>query len=212
MTRRSKLLFALFMVVAAAAGAFEARAAILGWVGARLVRTDDLVVADAILVLGGGDWDRETEAAALHRGGWAPIIALTSPPDPILEEMKRRRPGVETQIEQRVRYLTVLGVPRSAIVVLSADRVTTTIDEAVEARGWADHAGIKRLLVVTSSYHTARATRAFGYTFKGSGVDLRVRAAGLSVFKPDTWWQRGDTRREGFVELEKSLVYWARYW
>lgn len=189
---------------------FLARVSILRAIGHQLVHADPVASSDAILVLAGGRFDRELEAADLYRRRLAPVVLMTREPEgQVVGLLRERGVHVESVFEFRQRILEELGVPRASIAVLDGV-VRSTQDEASGARQWAARHGVESLLVVTSSFHTARARRVFLNAFRGTGVTVRFVPAAASDFDPDTWWTDRVALREGLFEWQKALFY--RVW
>jgi uncharacterized SAM-binding protein YcdF (DUF218 family) len=137
------------------------------------------VAADAIVILGDDNYsgDRATRAAELLKAGWAPRIVASG---------RYLRPYASIA-ELEEHDLTDRGVPASAIVRF-AHRAENTRDEAlaisqlISSRGW------KRIIVVTSNFHTRRSHYICERAFP-AGTVLRVVAAHDSDFDPDNWWR-----------------------
>jgi uncharacterized SAM-binding protein YcdF (DUF218 family) len=189
------------------------RQPLLVWVGDRLVRADPLAQADAIVVLAGGTPQRELEGADLYIKGYAPLVVLTVEPDSGAAQILRSR-GIpyETQIELKQRILRSLGVPGSAIALLQETRATSTRMETDVVRRWtADHHA-RRIIVVTSPYHTARASLVFRRALADDQVEVLVRPASHEPFDPERWWTDRIQLRNGVFELQKLLLYYVAYW
>jgi uncharacterized SAM-binding protein YcdF (DUF218 family) len=137
------------------------------------------VAADAIVILGDDNYsgDRATRAAELLKAGWAPRIVASG---------RYLRPYASIA-ELEEHDLMDRGVPASAIVRF-AHRAENTRDEAlaisqlISSRGW------KRIIVVTSNFHTRRSRYICERAFP-AGTVLRVVAAHDSDFDPDNWWR-----------------------
>lgn len=205
------LVIALAMLVGLAGLAYAFRDRLLIRVGYLLVHTDPLHHADAIVVLGGGALDREVEAADLFKAGWAPRIVLTRVPEhPIAKEIRRRGLPYRSDQELSVEFLQALGVPTQAIVVL--DRIVmSTKDEAGAIAEWARAQKAQGLIVVTTSFHTARTRFILADALGNSGISLCVRPSTTSFFRPHDWWQNHLALREGLFELQKLLFYRLAY-
>jgi len=140
------------------------------------------VPADAIVMLGDDNYsaDRAARAAQLYREGWAPRVVASG---------RYLRPYASIA-ELEEHDLTDRGVPKSAVVRF-AHHATNTKDEAaalsqlISSRGW------KRILLVTSSYHTRRSLYLAEREFP-SGTVLRVVAAPDSDYDPREWWRTRD--------------------
>ena len=186
---------------------YQLRAPLLTQLGGLLYHEDPLAAADAIAVLGGGGLDREVEAADLFAAGYAPIVLLTRTPEvPVIAELQARGLDVSTELEQRLDYLEVLGVPREATTVLQRV-VESTQAEAELIAEWAESREMGRIIVVTTGYHTSRARFVFDRVLRGHPTETLVRPSGTSGFDPATWWHARSDRRNGLFELEKYIYY-----
>src|SRR5262249_54925498 len=102
--------------------------------------------------------------------------------------------------------LLELGVPASAIQVISRPAISTSTEARAIAR-WACHRGLHHLIVVTSPTHTRRARLILARSL-GPGVRLSVRPAPAAVFPADLWWRRRRALKDVAVEYQKLLAYW----
>ena len=164
-------LFLLFLI-------YLARHPLLGFAGSFWVVNDKPEASDAIVILGDDNYeaDRATRAAQLFKDGMAPRVVASG---------RYLRPYASiAELEQH--DLTDRGVPAGAIVRFD-QHAENTKDEAaalaqlISARGW------KRILLVTSNYHTRRARYICERTFP-AGAILRVVAAPDSEYDPHSWW------------------------
>lgn len=152
--------------------------------------------SDAIVVLGDDNFagDRAFHAADLYRAGVAPVVVASG-------RMLRQNASVADLMQHD---LESFGVPSSSIVKLT-HRADNTREEAgevarlVQARGW------KRIIVVTSNYHTRRARFIFERVFPSS-VRVRMSAARDSEFDPAHWWESRQGRKLFMMELAGYLV------
>ena len=137
------------------------------------------VASDAIVILGDDNYggDRAARAADLLKAGWAPRVVASG---------RYLRPYASIA-ELEARDLTDHGVPATAIVRLD-HRAEDTREEAfaisqlISSRGW------KRIILVTSNFHTRRSRYICERTFP-PGTVLRVVAARDSDFDPESWWR-----------------------
>jgi uncharacterized SAM-binding protein YcdF (DUF218 family) len=186
------LLFVLFVL-------YIVRHPLLRLTGRFWIVDDAPAASDAIVILGDDnyDGDRATRAAELFKAGWAPRIIASG---------RYLRPYASIA-ELEERDLLNRGVPASAIVRL-AHRAENTREEAVvlsqlvSARGW------KRIIVVTSNYHTRRSLYICARTFP-PGTVLRVASARDSEYDPDNWWR---TRRGVKIFAHEFLGMFVAMW
>lgn len=179
---------------------------LLRFAGRQLVDVDPPQRSDAILVTA-SSLDRVVEAAELYRQGIAPQVLLTVPPRDNAERFLLSRDiAVDLNEVRRKRILEALGVHGEAIVFLP-DLVGSTADEARAFAKWADGRPIQSLTIVTSPYHTARTRLTFEHMLDGKPIAVRLHAATLTPFDPETWWQDRDRLRNGIIELQKLVYY-----
>jgi uncharacterized SAM-binding protein YcdF (DUF218 family) len=192
---------------AAALAALVASACFLPFAGRYLVREDPLEAADAIFVLAGGRVDRWLEGVELFRERHAPAIVL-SPGRQEKAEIALRAKGIRfpTEAEAARDAMLQLGVPPEAVQIM-AGSVDNTAQEAEAFRHLAAHHGWRRVIVVTSGYHTRRTAFAFRREIDESAVRLMIRASRYDDSEPARWWRhRGDIRMVT-SELQKLVLY-----
>jgi uncharacterized SAM-binding protein YcdF (DUF218 family) len=198
-SQRGGIIFKLlFLICLAVFGFFLyiARHPLLRFAGGFWVVDDSPKTSDAIVMLSDDNFqaDRAERAAELYKAGWAPRVIASG-------RLLRSYTGI-AEIEEH--DLEARGVPEAAIIKLSAsDRNTrqecTNIGEFVASHGW------KRILLVTSNYHTRRA-RYICSRLLPAGTTLLVSAARDSDYDPDSWWQNREGGKMFFQEFVGLLV------
>ena len=160
-----------------------------------------LAPADAIVVLGGGGAERLRHGAALYARGIAPEIWCTG---------GETTPGSgDGRLQLGVARLVVGGgVPERAVRILPS---ASTWEDAAVVRQTAEHAGARKLLIVTSWYHGRRAMRTMQARFKGSNVELFFDPASSVTFSAADWWTDKRGRQVVLAEISKSVFYTSRY-
>ena len=192
----------LLLVFAAAAAGWFAYAG-----GRYLHHEDPLQKADAIFVLGGARVERWLEAYDLYREGYAPLIVLSPERAEPAETLLRTR-GIPFPSTPELQHtaLLALGVPASAVWA-PGGWVDNTAQEANLLRTTAQSRRWKRLIVVTSKYHTRRAGFAVRRALATTGTEVVIRASRYDPSHPAAWWRsRGDVRFVG-NEWVKLLLY-----
>lgn len=181
-------------------------APVLTVVGGQLIHVDPLEPADAIVVL--APWlDRVVEAAELYRAGFAPLIVLTREQRQPAEQLLIDRGIVESGEERRRRALIALGIPGDSVLIIDGF-VSSTADEARAFARWSAPRSVRRIIVVTSPYHTARARATFLRSLERQGTDVLLHASSLGTpFASDTWWKSRATLRDGLMEWQKLVYY-----
>ena len=194
-----RLLLILLVVVVAIILIEDVRRPLLNAAGRFLVVQDPLEKADVIIVLSGGRGDeRVRQAAELYQQGYAPLVLLSGG-----EEMA----GISVP-EMLRRQALALGIPPDAL--LSEPDSTSTAEQARYLRPLLQPRGMRRAIVVTSSYHTRRTRRLFRKAFEGSGMEIRVYPVQRDVWNPEGWWTREQDTETLVLEYVKLVLTVAR--
>ena len=176
--------------------------------GRFLISEDPVAPADAIIVLGGTRNGRWLEALDLYEAKIAPHIVLSSDRSDGSDSEYQRRGVRISRTSDLVRDAMVgLGVPPDAVEVFPFP-LDNTAHEAEASRILAQERGWRRLLIVSSKYHTRRARFAFERAFSGSGVQIMVRGTRYDPVSPRTWWTRRKDARWVLQEIGKLFLYW----
>jgi uncharacterized SAM-binding protein YcdF (DUF218 family) len=175
--------------------------------GRYLQHEDPLQKADAIFVLAGTRAERPLEAIDLYKEGYAPIVIL-SPGNVEDAEVLLRARGVRFPREDELQRdaLVQSGLPPAA-VISTGGYVDNTAQEANLLRAMVRTRGWRRIIVVTSKYHTRRATFAFRRGLEGTGAQVVMRASRYDSADPARWWRYRRDLRFGLSEWQKLLAY-----
>jgi uncharacterized SAM-binding protein YcdF (DUF218 family) len=183
------------------------------WVAARALIVDcELERADAVVVLAGSSTYRERarHAAGIYARGRAPLVLLT-------DDGQRSGWSAERQTnplfyERAAEELLKSGVPAERIRVLPGV-VTSTHDEALRVREFAEGEGARSLLVVTAAYQSRRARWTMERVLGASGVRVGVDSPPPGEESPpaSTWWLRGLGWKLVPGEYVKLVYYVLRY-
>lgn len=202
----------LLLLAALLALAWLAAPALLGAAGRFLVSDDRSSVADAALVLATGIdyYPRLIEAAALYREGRVARVAIDgNRKTDVLRDLEAQGfvPAAPWDEDSR-RILELLGVPRPAVLSVSAEEAYDTVSEARLVAPALHAAGIASILVTTSKSHTRRA----GYIWRrlhGDRLAIASVAARADPYQPDGWWRSGRQIRWVLAEYGAWLyLHW----
>jgi uncharacterized SAM-binding protein YcdF (DUF218 family) len=182
----------------------------LAWLAAAALAVPDGAPAraDAIVVLSGSGTylERAGLAAQLYREGRAPRVLLTNDGEPAGWSAERDR--TVYFVERAADELRRAGVPGSAVETLP-EPVGTTYGEAQRVRAYAEHAGLRTLIVVTSAYHSRRALWTWRRVLEGSGVTFGLRTVPPGAQTPPRalWW----LSRRGWQDVAGEYLKLAYY-
>ena len=168
--------------------------------GRVLIVSEAIDEPDAILSLASHEWDRLPVAAELARTFGTAKVILTEPRQVSLYNCH--------DCARRVDHLRALGVEEGRVHVLKL-KSDGTHGEALAVLEFVRTDHVRRLLVVTSPYHTRRALAVFREVLAGSGVTVGVIPASANAMAtPATWWWHADDR--SYVPYEwAAIVYYA---
>ena len=163
---------------------------VIAWTAAQLlIVKSDLNSVDAIVVLSGSSTfiERTDWAARLFREGRAPLIILTN--DSLISGWNRGEERNPYFYELAARELRERSVPAQKIRVVP-EIATGTYEESLELREYATTHKLKRLLVVTSAYHSRRALWSMRHACAGSGIEIGIDGPppGWQTPSPWSWW------------------------
>jgi len=166
----------------------------LAAMGKVLVHNDGPAHADIAVVLAGDFYgNRILQAAELVKQGYVPNVLVSGP------NMVYGSYECDLAIPFAVKH----GYPESWFI-RAPNEARSTRQEATAILPNLRRRGVHRLLLVTSSYHTARAARI--YHAVAPDMDLRTVAAPDEYFRPEVWWQNREGQKIFFIEWLKTVA------
>jgi uncharacterized SAM-binding protein YcdF (DUF218 family) len=186
---------------------------LIAWCAARfLIVEADVAAADAIVVLSGSSTyvERAEWAAQLYREGRAPLIVITN--DGLISGWDNREERNPFYYELMTRRLEQQGVPADRIK-LAPGLALGTYEESLLIRDYATAHNLKRLLIVTSAYHSRRALWSMRRAGEGSGIEVGIDSAppGWQTPSPWAWWRKRWGWKTVGGEYVKMIYYWSKY-
>jgi uncharacterized SAM-binding protein YcdF (DUF218 family) len=161
--------------------------------GRSLIRAEDPSKADLAVVLGGDFYGhRVLRAAELVRQGWAPLVLISGPACCY---------GIH-ESDLALPFAVGHGYPESSFVKFGHPG-THTREEIGYLLPELRRRGVRRILLVTSDYHTGRA----GRIFRRLAPDIAVStiAARDEFFRPESWWKSRNGLKMFYMEWSKTL-------
>jgi uncharacterized SAM-binding protein YcdF (DUF218 family) len=194
---RRKVLRTVFILIAAIVILALTHDTWLGWVGDSLVSASDPVKADMALVLA-GDWrgNRIKTAGDLVRAGYVPGVLLTGPMELY---------GLN-EADLAVQFAVANGYQREWFHPIKI-QATSTFEEARGLASEIERRGIRKLLIVTSNFHTSRAEKIFRKALPET-IEIRMIAAPDPYFQPHDWWHTREGWKTVFYEFSKTASRW----
>lgn len=186
---------------------------VLAWIGAKLlIVKSELQSADAIVVLSGpATYIERTDCAArLYREGRAPIVVLSN--EGLLSGWSKVEERNPYFYELAVKELEQRGAPATNIEIVS-NIGAGTYQECLRLRDYAATHKLKRLLLVTSAYHSRRALWSMRRACKGSDIEVGIDgpSPGWQTPSPGFWWLHEFGWRLVAGEYVKLVYYRLAY-
>ncbi|MDR3719261.1 MAG: YdcF family protein [Bryobacteraceae bacterium] len=170
------------------------REVLLEGAGAYLNVGQPPVRADAALVLAGGfSGDRILKAAELKRQGYVPVVYVSGPT--IIYEAGECEISIPFAVRHGYSTSDFRCIPNAAY---------NTLDEARACCAALEHAGVKSFLLVTTAYHTRRATAI--YRRICPKLAFTPVASEDPMFQNRQWWKAREGRKDIFLEYTKLLT------
>lgn len=162
-----------------------------------LVASSDPEPADAVVVLA-GDYRgaRILRAAELVHAGYAPMALVSGPMD--IYGVNEADLAIQLAVRRGNPAEYFQPVYRAALSTLE------------EARGFAielRQRNMRKVLLVTSNYHSRRAMSIFRSVI-GPEVMIKSVPAPDRYFRADTWWQNREGQKTLFYEYSKTVAGW----
>ncbi len=162
--------------------------------GRYLVKAEEPVHADLIVVLAGdGFGHRILTAAELASQGYAPRV-LVSGPDGLYGNH---------ECDLAIPFAVKAGYPE-AMFLHFEHRARSTGEETRLIGAKLHEMGVKKILLVTSDFHTRRAAKIFRSLVPD--VEVHVIAAPEEYFRPDSWWKNREGRKTFLLEWVKTVA------
>ena len=149
-----------------------------------LMKQDAPEKAQVMVVLSGNAFERGNEGARLYKAGYADHIIC---PGGNLERAFLIEGDTVYESDLCKKNIVKNGVPDSMVTVLRYG--TSTIEEADTILGYCKQHQIRKIIVVTSLFHTRRAGKVYRKRFAKKGIQVMMRGAHDSVFDENLWWQ-----------------------
>lgn len=163
-----------------------------------LVEDGGAVKADMAVVLA-GDYTgiRILRGAELVKQGMVPAVLVSGPKDFY---------GFY-ECELAIGFAVKKGYPAESMIPFPIDALSTR-EEAKLVIGELERRGVKKFLLVTSDYHTARAARIFRAEAKQrhSAIEIHPVAAYHKGRNAGNWWQTREGQKTVFFESVKTVA------
>ena len=199
MRRRKRLFLFLTVVAILLIAAWTGRRQVLTSVAGFLVINDRPAQADVIFLLNGSPQHRPFLAARLLQEGYAPKIVIARAEEGPTVALGLTRNSTDVSIG----VLTSQGVAEDRIVQLRMPGgATSTYDEARLLRDYCGQHPVKKVLLVTSSFHARRSKWIFERVLRDKSVSILTSSIDDARYSASNWW----TREAGFLDCQNEYL------
>jgi uncharacterized SAM-binding protein YcdF (DUF218 family) len=167
---------------------------VLAALGNFLVKAGPPQKADIIVVLAGDGFGRRIlKAGELIKEGYAQQALISGP---------NGNYG-NYECDLAIPFAVKAGYPESYFLHFE-HRARSTWEEVQAVTEKLHQMGVKRVMLVTSNYHTRRAGLLFHRA--APDLDISVVSADDEFFKPDSWWHDREARKIFLYEWMKTVA------
>jgi uncharacterized SAM-binding protein YcdF (DUF218 family) len=165
--------------------------------GKLIYKKDDLKPADVIVILAGEEKERVEYGVYLYREDWAKKDRIIMTGGPLVWK--------HSWASLMKEHAEHLGIPGKRI--LTEDKSRSTEENAKYTREIIRKNGYKSIILVTSPYHSKRASLIFQRVM---GEEFKIISAPVerSWFRFSEWWKRDRDRSTVLSEFSKFLWLW----
>jgi uncharacterized SAM-binding protein YcdF (DUF218 family) len=201
---RKLLAFILLCIMLIAVG-ITFRTPILLSFSNHLIQQDEPQKVEAMVVLSGNAFERGYEAYDLFMKGYAPKIICPGgnlQPDFLVLN--------DSVYESDLTKKSILRQHVADSIVITLHQGASTAEEAVAVLKYCKENHIKKIMVVTTLFHTRRAGHVYHKLFDKEGIQVIMRGAHCYMYDENHWWQN----EYGMIGLNneymKTLYYWLK--
>ena len=176
--------------------------------GQFLVKKDDVVNVDAMVVLMGSIPDRSLQAADLYNKGIVDRVILVEATLGGYQKLVDKGIEIVTNTEIMRNSMVAHGIPPEKIVILPGKANSTRMEACIVSDYIRKDHSIDTIIVVSSNYHTRRASMIFRseLNYKENPVCVLVYPSSYSEFSPEKWWKN---RRDIKIALSEYIKIFA---
>jgi uncharacterized SAM-binding protein YcdF (DUF218 family) len=159
--------------------------------GEWLIRNDEIVKADAIVMLMGSISDRVIQVADLYRQKLADKVLIVEENKGAYRALEAHGVHLIGTTEQVHDAMVALGVPADSIVILPGEANSTRMEASIIGKYLSDKPQIDTLILVSSSFHTQRAFMTFKSVFINKKVKVKILTSPSVYTNYDgkKWWR-----------------------
>ncbi len=177
--------------------------------GLWLVKEDKLTHADAIVMLMGSISDCIREVSYLNNKRLASKVIIVKESMKAYKALYPKNVEIKDNTDQVVFNLINLGIPSDSIIVIPGEATSTQMEARIVRTYLQKNFNIDTILLVSSSYHTRRASMIFNYAFKFLNKHIYIISCPslYTKFEAKSWWKSRSGIQAVFMEYLKTVNF-----
>jgi uncharacterized SAM-binding protein YcdF (DUF218 family) len=177
--------------------------------GQWLVKEDELLHANAMVILMGSISDRVLQAADLYNQKVADKVIIVEESMGAYRVLEEKGVHLLSNSRQVLNAIVILGISADSIIILPGDATSTKMEAMIIKEYVAENPNIDTLLIVTSSDHTRRASMIFKSAFRDAGKKVYISCSPSSYtnFDAKRWWKNKEDIQTVFMEYIKIVNF-----
>jgi uncharacterized SAM-binding protein YcdF (DUF218 family) len=177
--------------------------------GTYLVKKDQLLKADAVLVLMGSIADRVLETNDLYQSNSTKNILIVNNIQYGSEYLAQYNVHIPNFAELSKQALTQLSIPDSLITIIPGRAASTRAEAQITANWLKQNPHTDTLIIVSSAAHMRRASMIFNDTFKDNNLNTIILTvpSKYSGFNAKKWYTHRESAKQVFMEYTKMASF-----
>lgn len=155
--------------------------------------------------------DRSLEAADLFNKGLVDRVILVEASLGGYQKLADKGVYIVSNTQQMLNSLVSLGIPQERIIILPGEATSTWMEACIVSEYLRRNDSIDTIVVVTSNYHTRRASMIFRSELNGREHPVYVLAypSAYTEFDSKKWWKNREDIQIVLSEYVKMFVFQA---
>ena len=173
--------------------------------GKWLIKEDNYMPADGIVILMGSIADRILQAADLYTQDLAHRLIIVEENMDSYKTLEDRGVSIISNTEQVLSAAIALGIPADSITILPGDATSTQMEAMIIKKYIINKPGMDTILLVSSAPHTRRASMIFTSAFRDYEIPICFLCSPSTYthFDAEKWWKSKEGIQTVLMEYVK---------
>ncbi len=170
-----------------------------------LIQEDLTNKADALVFLMGSFSDRVLQTDDLYKQGLADQVLIVKASNKAAAALEARGIPVVNETRQVCDALVALGIPEDKVITIPGDATSTQMEAMIVREYILNHTSLDSLILVSSPFHTRRASLIFKTAFKNTATPVCIFSSpsSYSIHDAEKWWRSREMVQRVLMEYMK---------